>query len=378
MDIPAHFDQAAFREDLLAWYDASHRQLPWRETRDPYAILVSELMLQQTRVQTVLPYYEVFLRRFPDVQTLAEADEALVLKTWQGLGYYRRARHLQAAARQVIERFDGRFPREKAEIDSLAGVGAYTSAAVASFAFGQRWACVDGNVMRVLTRLLALDDDIAQQKTKRELTRLAQQLISYERPGDYNQALMELGAVQCTPREPACLACPLRAHCQTVRRLEDPGNRPVKSKRAQPSAICFDALFLFCEDRFLLARRRDEGLMAGMWELPARVSGEGSAWKRHFSGPISPWGPALPPLLHKFTHLHATYVVRPFRAEEQLDWLAPPNAYTSFRWVNGAALESLPTTKVLRKLMPNLQEILDGDTPCPNAPYTLPGTRTTK
>lgn len=372
MDNFAAFDIPAFREDLLGWYDASHRALPWRGTRDPYAILVSELMLQQTRVQTVLPYYRAFLERFPDIKTLADADEALVLRAWQGLGYYRRARHLQAATRQVMERHGGRFPQKKCDIDALAGVGEYTAAAVASFAFGQKWACVDGNVMRVLTRLLALDEDVALQKTRKKLASLARHLLSDDRPGDYNQAMMEMGAVTCTPREPGCLTCAVRAHCLTVRRLEDPCRRPFKSKRVQVSSIRFDTLFLFFGEKFLLARRRNEGLMAGMWELPARVSGAVPDWPELFDGRIVLHRPPLDPLVHKFTHLHATYLVSVFQAEEEAGWHAEPNAYTHFRWVDIPSLELLPTTKVLRKLLPRLKDILHGELPCPNASYPLP------
>jgi A/G-specific adenine glycosylase len=201
------------RDRLLSWYDRNRRDLPWRRTRDPYAIWVSEVMLQQTQVKTVLGRYEDFLRRFPTLHALARARESDVLHAWQGLGYYSRARRLMSAARAIVERHDGRMPADRESLLLLPGVGEYSAGAVASIAFGERVPVVDGNVIRVLTRLFALAGDPGRAPLKARLWKLAAELVSHERPGDFNQALMELGATVCTPREPACERCPLARQC---------------------------------------------------------------------------------------------------------------------------------------------------------------------
>lgn len=257
-------------EDLLAWYDRHRRDLPWRRDRDPYRVWVSEVMLQQTRVETVLPYYERFLERFPDVGALAAAPLEEVLALWSGLGYYRRARQLHAAAARVAR--EG-FPGAAHGWRELPGIGEYTAAAVASIAFGEVVPVLDGNVERVAARLLALPDDPKRAAPRRRLRAAAAALLDPERPGDGNQALMELGARICTPRAPKCLLCPLEARCEG-RRTGDPERFPAPRGRRRPVRLSRVVAVVEEDGRRLLFRRRtDEELMPGFWELP--WTGEG-------------------------------------------------------------------------------------------------------
>ncbi|MCW5836366.1 MAG: A/G-specific adenine glycosylase, partial [Labilithrix sp.] len=264
---------ARLRQDLLAWYAAARRDLPWRRTRDPWAIWVSEIMLQQTRVDTVKPYYERFMARFPTPLALAEAPEDQVLAAWSGLGYYRRARMLHAGARVVAER--AAMPCDREGLLELPGVGRYTAGAIASIAFEEPVGLVDGNVARVFARLFALEDDMRGPGMKRA-ERLAEELVPRERPGDWNQALMELGATVCTPRSPACDRCPVASSCRA--RAEGLVDRlPVIGEKAKPKEQRVQALVARTRDgRVLLARRRSSGLFAGLWEPPA-VDGDAAA-----------------------------------------------------------------------------------------------------
>ena len=198
---------------LIHWYSENKRQLPWRETTDPYRIWISEIILQQTRVVQGLEYFNRFMERFPDVKALAEANEDEVMKYWQGLGYYSRARNLHAAAREIMARFGGKFPETYKEVLSLKGIGEYTAAAICSFAWRQPYAVVDGNVYRVLGRVFGVDTPIDSTAGKKEFAELAQAMLDPERPDLYNQAIMDFGAVQCTPKAPDCMYCPLRERC---------------------------------------------------------------------------------------------------------------------------------------------------------------------
>jgi A/G-specific adenine glycosylase len=250
-----------FQQELLAWYDAHARDLPWREGRDPYRVWLSEIMLQQTRVAAVIEHYHEFLRRFPTVQKLAAAREASVLAVWSGLGYYRRARMLHAAAKVIVNELDGKFPANAKSLLNLPGIGRYTSAAIASIAFGQPVAVVDGNVERVLHRVLG------RRLAGEELWAAAEDMLDRTRPGDFNQAMMELGATVCTPRAPACLMCPVVELCATRGELAGAAKAARQNKREIHYA-------LHCrsngrgEEVFLVQRPHDASLMAGMWELP--------------------------------------------------------------------------------------------------------------
>ncbi|CAM3990128.1 A/G-specific adenine glycosylase [Paenibacillus alkaliterrae] len=261
-----------FSTELLAWYRQIKRDLPWRMNRDPYRVWVSEIMLQQTRVDTVIPYYNTFMNKFPTVKALAEAPETEVLKCWEGLGYYSRARNLQAGAREVTERYDGIVPDDKASVAGLKGVGPYTTGAIMSIAFNRPEPAVDGNVMRVLSRYFCLEDDIAKPSTRVSIEKLAASLIPEGAAGDFNQALMELGALVCTPKSPGCLpSCPVMEHCTA--RLEGKEHElPVKTK-AKPPRPEFRAAAIVAGSgehagKVLVRQRPATGLLAQMWELP--------------------------------------------------------------------------------------------------------------
>jgi len=247
----------AFRRALLGWYDQNRRDLPWRKTRDPYRIWLSEIMLQQTRVAAVLEHYRLFLKRFPDVQTLAAASESAVLAAWSGLGYYRRARMLRQCAQKIVAEHRGRFPQTSEALQTLPGIGRYTAAALASIAFAEPVAVVDGNVERVLQRLAG------RSLTSEDMWRRAQALLSKCRPADFNQAMMELGAMVCTPRQPKCGACPLRKWCAT--KGEAPRTTPPQGQSRKEIWCTLDQR----DGRVRLVRRPlSASLMAGMWELP--------------------------------------------------------------------------------------------------------------
>ncbi len=260
-------DTTRARRALLRWYDARQRDLPWRRTRDPYAIWISETMLQQTRVETVIPYYERFLERFPDVESLASADRDDVYALWAGLGYYSRARNLQAAARRIVDEHGGLLPDDVDGLRSLPGIGRYTAGAVASIAFDRPAPVVDGNVIRVLTRWRGIRDDVRRREVVERLWDEAGSLARGARPGDLNQALMELGATVCTPRSPRCDDCPWLRTCDAAA-AGDAESLPVKPKKPKPVKVEAVAAWIERHGRVLVVRRPQDGLLGGLWELP--------------------------------------------------------------------------------------------------------------
>jgi A/G-specific adenine glycosylase len=254
------------RQLLLDWYQRSRRELPWRGTKDPWRILLSEVMLQQTRVAAVVPYYNRFLERFPTPQALAVVSEQELLAMWSGLGYYARARNLQRAAQAITER--GAFPETFEQIRELPGVGDYTAAAVASIAFGLPHAVLDGNVVRVLSRLTAERGDVQSSTVRVRLKQTAQMMLDARRPGDFNQAMMELGATICLPRVPQCLLCPLREHC-AAREEGIQNELPVKLNKRDPIKLAIELLLVEKDGRILMRQRgAHEPRLAGFWELP--------------------------------------------------------------------------------------------------------------
>jgi A/G-specific adenine glycosylase len=268
-----------FRGALLAWFAQFHRDLPWRRSRDPYRIWISEIMLQQTRVAAVIPYYERFLARFPNVQALAAAPEEEVLRVWSGLGYYSRARNLQQAAKQIVAKHGGEFPRTKAEVLELSGIGEYTAPAILSIALGEKLAVLDGNVARVLARLDAVRDDLRGPGRWRELQERADELLDCEAPGDWNEAMMELGATLCAPRAPQCLLCPVQRFCN-AQKLGLADEIPLKrAKRAAVVIRLAAAVFLDSKGKSLLlppptaanGNKADDhvpSLVAKLWHFP--------------------------------------------------------------------------------------------------------------
>lgn len=342
----------AMRQALLDHYARTARALPWRGETDPYRVLVSEVMLQQTRVETVIPYYRRWMERFPDSGALAAATRDEVLHAWQGLGYYRRARNLHDATRVVRERHGGELPRSASELKALPGVGEYTAGAVASIAFGDPVPAVDGNVKRVLARLFDEPDPSGAW-----LRRVAGALVDAERPGDWNQALMDLGAMVCTPSAPECEACPVVAWCG-AKRAGTVEKRPAKRASAPvPQRSFAVAVMTDRQDRLLFVRRPEDGLLGGMWAFPEealvdRGSSEDASGRDPNLGarvqaaarlaaaragaelPTKPSAERLSDVRHRFTHLDVTYMPVLFRGGHEVV------SDVSRRWV---ALDELAT-----------------------------------
>jgi len=318
--------QRDFRRNLLRWYDQHKRDLPWRQDRDPYRVWVSEIMLQQTRVAAVIGHYQKFLQRFPTIKGLAAAREAQVLAVWSGLGYYRRARMMHATAKKIVKGHKGQFPTSAESLRALPGIGRYTSAAIASIAFDEPSAVVDGNVERVLGRLLG------KQLPGEHAWAAAEELLSHRRPGDFNQAMMELGATVCLPKSPACLLCPVSSLCTT--RGELPGRK--KGTRQRKAVIHYG---LNCRNGsvLLVQRPKDAPLMPGMWELPelAAASAVSKTWLM---------------LRHSITM--TDYDVRVLQEHGQRrDPRGTGAALSLGTWVARSRLTKLPLTGLARKIL---------------------------
>lgn len=255
-----------FTNTILGWYDQGHRDLPWRRTQDPYRIWISEIMLQQTRAETVVSYYERFLARYPTVQDLASAPEEELLKAWEGLGYYSRARSLQKAAKAIVSQYDGQLPADLNKLRALPGVGDYTAGAIASIAFGIPAAAVDGNVERVLCRWDAITDEVGTPAVRRQIAARAQALVPRDRPGAFANAMMEMGATMCTPKNPRCLLCPVREGCLGFAQgiaQELPRKAKKKAQRVENRAV----LLVFCDNRVLIVKRQEK-LLGGLFVFP--------------------------------------------------------------------------------------------------------------
>lgn len=365
----------AVRRALLTWYRRTKRALPWRATDDPYRIWLSEIMLQQTQVKTVQPYYQRFLAAFPTVQALAAAPLERVLKLWEGLGYYTRARHLHQAARRIVRDGGHRFPRTAVEWRDLPGVGPYTAAAIASIAFGEPAAALDGNVRRVLCRLFCIDTPLDDAATRHGLERLAHALLDRRSPGDFNQALMELGARVCTPRSPRCPGCPVRDHC-TARTVGVQANLPVRQRRATARAVTLAAALAWRGPRLLLIERSDDGPLTGLWGLPTAEVAEGQAaakvLRRHLlkaGGVNAAVGRELATVRHDFSHRRLR--VRVFECTVPTP-RAGPDHIGRVRWLTVAKLRRLPLSTLDRKLLAAV-----GEPPAPHpTPTPTPATPT--
>lgn len=255
-----------FTQTILSWYDQGHRDLPWRRTQDPYRIWISEIMLQQTRAETVVSYYERFLARYPTVQDLTSAPEEELLKAWEGLGYYSRARSLQKAAKEIVARYGGQLPADLEKLRALPGIGDYTAGAIASIAFGIPAAAVDGNVERVLCRWDAITDEVGTPAVRRQIAARAQALVPRDRPGAFANAMMEMGATMCTPKNPKCLLCPVREGCMGFAQgiaQELPHKAKKKAQRVENRAV----LLVFCDNRVLIVKRQEK-LLGGLFVFP--------------------------------------------------------------------------------------------------------------
>ncbi len=327
------------RSHLLAWFDLHRRDLPWRRTHDPYAIWVSEIMLQQTRVAAVLGRYEIFLRNFPTVESLAHAEEADVLALWSGLGYYRRARMLHKAAKVVAFEYKGKMPIIAAELRALPGIGGYTSAAIASIAYGEAVAVVDGNVERVVQRLAGWGSDqrTGQSELVRSTEKLANTLLDPDRPGDFNQSMMELGATVCLPRNPQCLICPLRAYCKTRGEHPTPQRARMRSQDVAYALVVRSG----ARGREVLLEQRPAALtvMPGMWELPGLRSAEVPGTSLRMA------------LRHAIMQVNYYVRIRTVFDEDVDQLTVAPVEPESRRWVRLCDLSTLPLTGLARKVL---------------------------
>ena len=370
----------ALREQLLAWYDHHKRELPWRQVSDPYAIWVSEIMLQQTRVATVIDYWTRWMERYPGVEALAAAELDEVLELWAGLGYYRRARFLHRAARQLVEERDGELPADVDGLKKLPGVGPYTAGAIASIAFGQPAALVDGNVERVLARLCAIPGDPKDTANQKRFWTIARQLVVGERPGEFNQSLMELGATVCIPQSPRCLLCPVRAHCQALA-LGDPADFPGKTERAAPRPVAVATLAVVAHEpaddgpHFLVARRPPTGLLAGLLELPTtapipdeQVSELEGGWRPHLRELADELALGLAPdqlaqarpigcVEHVFSHLRMSFHVYLLELDRPT---SPGPAERERAWLDAHAMPDAALPTAQRKVEARVREHLDG------------------
>lgn len=258
----------AFQDDFLSWYDREKRTLPWRENSQPYRVWVSEIMLQQTRVETVIPYFYRFMEWFPTIEALANAPEEQLLKAWEGLGYYSRVRNLQKAAQEIVQDHGGRMPHDISEIAKLKGIGPYTAGAIASIAFNQAEPAIDGNVMRVFSRLFSLSVDIAKPASRKIFDEVVRMTISHDFPSEFNQAIMDLGSRICTPTSPKCEECPLQKYCDAYAN-QTQSQFPVKSKKVKPKPIYYlTAAIQNDQGQYLLEQRPSSGLLANMWCFP--------------------------------------------------------------------------------------------------------------
>jgi A/G-specific adenine glycosylase len=348
-------------EELLGWYDREKRDLPWRRTRDPYRIWVSEVMLQQTRVDTVLPYYQAFLRRFPDVNTLARSRLQSVLKIWEGLGYYGRARNLHKAAKLIVKEYEGCLPDSPKALHQLPGLGTYSVGAIGSIAYNIPLPAVDGNAHRVLSRLFGIQSNSGNHEARRKVDALAKSLVSKgdpPRPGDTNQALMDMGALICLPRKPKCTDCPLQLECDAHLTGQE---KSITGSKGKPTPVAITVRCVWAKKKgcVLMAQNPSNGLFGGLWELP------GAEHKKNLSSETSlstqligrtglriTLGAMLEKITVRLTHRRITYQI--FEAKKiQLvkQKKKNPGAYALIRWFKLEKLDQLPLPSAQQRIL---------------------------
>ena len=347
----------AIQKKLLAWYQVHQRDLPWRRTRDPYAIWISEIMLQQTQVATVIPYYDRFLKKFSTVAKLARARQQTVLKQWEGLGYYSRARNLHAAAKVIAREYDGVLPRTAAELQELPGIGPYTAGAIASIAYDLDEPVLDGNVIRVLSRLLCIEDNVNDAATKSSLWELVGKLVPVGNASFFNQALMDLGATICTPRKPQCLICPVSKNCAAY--ADGKAEQlPVKSRPRPVPHHDIGIGVIWKDGRVLIDQRKPDGLLGGLWEFPGGKLKEGedlpACVRREVKEELDitiTVGDKLTTVEHAYTHFKVTLHVFECRYRSGTP---RPQECVQFKWVRPTELEKYPFPRANQKIIPLL------------------------
>ncbi len=371
--------RSAITTKLLQWYDENARSLPWRGHPQPYAVWVSEIMLQQTRVETVIPYFTRWMKRFPDVQALAQASQQDVLAAWEGLGYYSRARNLQRAAQILLECYEGELPVDSQALGKLPGVGRYTAAAIASIAFGLDEPALDGNIRRVLARLFNVSVPARSPQGERRLWELAAEHLPPGQAGEYNQALMDLGATICTPRSPECQRCPLEDACQ-ARRLGLQNERPVLSRKPPAPHYIVTAAVIEQDSRVLITQRPLEGLLGGLWEFPGGKLQPGeelaSCLQREIQEELNlkiQVGASFGVYRHAYTHFRVT--LHAFRCSIPTSGLPggsqpQPIQVKDLRWIKPEELLDYPMGKIDRQIARRLMEAKGLSVPAATAANT--------
>jgi A/G-specific adenine glycosylase len=347
-----------FRSQLLSWYDVNKRSMPWREVDNPYFVWVSEIMLQQTRVDQVEPYFRRFIERFPTVYALAEASQQEVLAVWEGLGYYSGARHLHSAAQTVVEEYNGKVPDNWDEITKLKGIGPYTAAALLSIAYQKPHAVVDGNVIRVLSRWFGIEDDVRRSSTKNDIQACADELLDKERPGDFNQALMELGALVCTPADPNCGECPLEAGCTAYRQVKTeaiPYKSPAKKVPHHNIGV---GILINEREEVLIALRPEEAMLVGLWEFPGGKQEENETIRetivRELKEELGIKAEIIEPFMqlkHAYSHFKITLHASICKLAEGKP---APKTSQEIKWIPIEQLDAFPFPKANRQLTDKL------------------------
>jgi A/G-specific adenine glycosylase len=343
---------------ILSWYAQNKRDLPWRDTANPYFIWVSEIMLQQTQVETVIPFYQHFLSTFPTVESLAQAPLQEVLKAWENMGYYARARHLHAAAKEITGRMGGKIPSTYEKLVDLPGIGSYTACAILSFAFGERRPAVDGNTRRVVCRLFAIQDLVEHSGTKQKIQELATDMISSVDPAEFNHAVMDLGATVCTPRKPSCVVCPAQDVCLAFEQGMQEVLPVTRKKRPVPHKHMTAAVIADAKGRLLIVQRPNSGLLGGLWKFPGGFKGPEETLEaglrkrvREGLGIRVEVQEALASVEHAYTH---------FRITLQAFWCqwrsGKPKALDcqAYQWVRPNHLADYPFSKADRKIIAQL------------------------
>lgn len=347
-----------FASQILAWYSEHKRDMPWRDTGDPYKIWISEIMLQQTRVDQAWPYFERFISQFPTVYELAEASQQQVLKAWEGLGYYSRARNLHAASKMIVEEFDGKLPEDYDEIIKLKGIGPYTAAAITSIAFGKPNAVVDGNVIRVITRYFGIEDDVRSSRTVKQVQEHVDELISIEEPASFNQGLMEIGSLVCKPSNPECLNCPIQSGCLATK-MAKTDSIPYKSTaKKKPHKHIGVGIIERVDRKVLIALRPENVMLGGLWEFPGGKQEEGESIQQTVERELNE---ELGVEVHAFKefmklkHVYSHFSITLHAYNCTLISGDPkPKSSQEIRWVDISELEDYPFPKANKQLTEKL------------------------
>jgi A/G-specific adenine glycosylase len=364
MGTPETDKPIGLRRDLLIWYSRNKRDLPWRHTRDPYRVWISEVMLQQTQVNTVIPYFNRFVEKYPDLRSLSNASLDDVLKSWEKMGYYARARNLHKAAGRVLAEMNGEIPDDTAVFRTLPGVGEYINAAVMSIAFGKPLAVVDGNVKRVLARLFSIEAPVNHSSSAKIFREKAGDLLDEENPGDFNQAMMELGATVCTPSNPRCDTCPVRRYCRACLAGEQ-DRLPVRQKRKKTPRYHIAVGVVRKDDRILITRRKPSGLLGGLWEFPGGKIKRGElpeeACRREIEEEVSlsvEVNDLIIHVDHAYSHFKIAVDVFDCRYEAGTVELDGP---TDYRWILLEETADYPFPAVNHKIFPYLKHEEDSE-----------------